>query len=171
MGPAPLQSWHMEELEGSAQTVLWQAPRLCCFCAVVWRRAPSTSTVCGNGCWGALQLALCAEPRQIPSTMGRKRTKQIAQHVLAGDFRTEPRASGGESATGQAGEADRNTLWEQLVLQLGHSSAHLAMFEGAEGFLQHRQSIALEDLFLPWPPSLFGMTEEEVIHQGIRNFS
>ena len=58
---------------------------------------------------------------------------------------------------------------EQLVLQLGCSSAHMAMFDAAEGFLKHRQSTASEDLFLPWPPGLLGMMEEDVIHQEIRN--
>ena len=103
-----------------------------------------------------------------PEHHGQKGTKRIAQLVLAEELGAEPRASGGGPDTGRDGEADRNTLWEQLVLQLGHSPTHLVMFAGAEGFLKHRRSTALEDLFLPWPPSLFGMTEEEVIHQEIR---
>jgi hypothetical protein len=55
----------------SCDIVPWQAPRPRYFRAVAWRRAPPTSTV-KNGRRGALQLALRAEPRQIPSTMGRQ---------------------------------------------------------------------------------------------------
>ena len=39
-----------------------------------------------------MQLALCAEPWQAPSTLGRKGTKQIAQQVIAEVVVAEPRA-------------------------------------------------------------------------------
>jgi len=138
-----------------------------CACSVV---AGSKVTLLPCGCvekspihqhwlqeWVVRSSATCLVRRAPadPEHHGQKGTKRNAQPVLAEEIGAEPRASGGGSDTGQKGEADRNTLWEQLVLQLGHSSAHLAMFEGAEGFLKHRQSTTSEDLFLLWPPSLF----------------
>ena len=96
----------------------------------------------------------------------RKETSELLSRRFQQRF-GEPR----DCETGPEGEADWNTLWEQVVWQFGRSSAHMAMFDGAEGFLKHRQSTASEDLFLPWPPGLFGMMEEEVIHQESRNFS
>ena len=115
--------------------------RFLCACSVAGSKV--TLLVCGcvekipvhQDClqaWVARSSATCLVRRAPadPEYLGQKR---LAQHVLAEEVGAEARASGGGSDTGQEGEADRNTLWEQLVLQLGHSSAHVAMFERGRG--------------------------------------
>ena len=108
-------------------SVKMQPPRSRGLRAVVWRRVPSTSSVCGHGWCRLLQRALCADP--LPSIMGRKEPSEMRSRRLQ-----QPLVLSYVILRRVGPTLARRARRNHCVLLLGRLSAHIAVLVVAEDF-------------------------------------